>query len=535
MKTYNVWMALTVFQKLMLTLLGLTVVILIATLGLARWSFERGFLDYANALEQTRLEVVSGKLTELYFEAGGDWNKIPTEVLEANLHLLPKRENGRPLPPSRKDNAKETRDDDKAKLDNEEGLFSSEFGSAKIEDKDYLTNKPSLTDSSHHIGQTRPPKPKGANQAQGSGRPETSPTTALYDENHRFVAGDWMDETENLSIAIPIIALGKQIGELHSIPPRFFQSPLETEFSKQQLMRSIVIGSVALISAGLLSWMLATLFLNRHRYVLKAIKSLTRGDYSPKKLLVGRDEVGLLMEDINYLAKTLEENRDSRRRWLADISHELRTPLTILTGEIQSLKDGIREFDYAQICSLEQEINFMRKLTDDLYELSVSDIGGLNYEFKKIDLGNVLTTTCASYKNRALANDIKFDVSSFAQVFSGDSARLAQLFKNMLSNSLAYTDSPGLIEIKMLEQDEAVTIIFEDSAPGVKPDDCERLFNPLHRQDESRTRRRDGSGLGLAISRNIVEAHRGTIVASPSKLGGLKITITFPIMNGYKR
>ena len=501
MKTYNAWMALTVFQKLMLTLLGLTAVILIATLGLARWSFERGFLDYANALEQTRLEVVSNNLTELYFEAGGDWKKIPKESLESHLYLLPKRsgsDSERSLPP---------------------GIHKRQYDSATSYNKDPL-NADMGTPPAGRIG---------------INRDKAAPFTALYDENHSFVAGDWMDDAENLSIAIPIIAMGKQIGELHSIPPRFFQSPLETEFSKQQLMRSIVIGTVALISAALLSWMLATLFLNRHRYVLKAIKSLSRGDYSPKKLLSGRDEVGLLMEDINYLAKTLEENRDSRRRWLADISHELRTPLTILTGEIQSLKDGIREFDYAQICSLEQEINFMRKLTDDLYELSVSDIGGLNYEFKKIDLETVLTTTCASYKNRALANDIKFEVSSQSQVFSGDSARLAQLFKNMLSNSLAYTDSPGVIEIRMMTEDNQVTIIFEDSAPGVKPDDCERLFNPLHRQDESRTRRRDGSGLGLAISRNIVEAHRGKILASPSKLGGLKITITFPIINGYRR
>ena len=533
MKTYNVWMALTLFQKLMLTLLGLTAVILIATLGLARWSFERGFLDYANALEQTRLEVVANNLTELYFEAGGNWKKIPVERLEANLHLLPKRENANNHPFQINNSTSlleqhaqyqlpsEQTDEYARNFDSELDFEEIEAFSDRIDEVDHSEHFPDANhDNSSNIR---------------NNKSETSPVTALYDERHRFVAGDWMEEGESMSIAIPIIAMGKQIGELHSVPPRFFQSPLETEFSKQQLMRSVVIGSVALISAALLSWMLATLFLNRHRYVLKAIKSLTRGDYSPKKLLLGRDEVGLLMEDINYLAKTLEENRDSRRRWLADISHELRTPLTILTGEIQSLKDGIREFDYAQICSLEQEINFMRKLTDDLYELSVSDIGGLNYEFKKIDLETVLTTTCASYKNRALANDIKYDVSTVSQVFSGDSARLAQLFKNMLSNSLAYTDSPGVIEIRMTTEDNLVTIIFEDSAPGVKPEDCERLFNPLHRQDESRTRRRDGSGLGLAISRNIVEAHRGKIIASPSKLGGLKITITFPIINGYRR
>lgn len=68
-------------------------------------------------------------------------------------------------------------------------------------------------------------------------------------------------------------------------------------------------------------------------------------------------------------------------------------------------------------------------------------------------------------------------------------------------------------------------VTFEDSAPGVASEDCEALFDPLHRQDESCTRRGSGPSSGLTISRNIVEAHGGEIFAVPSVLGGLKICV----------
>lgn len=70
---------------------------------------------------------------------------------------------------------------------------------------------------------------------------------------------------------------------------------------------------------------------------------------------------------------------------MADISHELRTPVTILTGEIETMKDGIRPLDMHQVLSLDQEVTRLRRLIEDLYELSVSDIGGLRYSLGGMD------------------------------------------------------------------------------------------------------------------------------------------------------
>ena len=72
-------------------------------------------------------------------------------------------------------------------------------------------------------------------------------------------------------------------------------------------------------------------------------------------------------------------------------------------------------------------------------------------------------------------------------------------------------------------------ITFSDTPPSVPNDKLESLFEPLYREDESRTRRTSGAGLGLSICRNITQAHKGNVMAKPSSLGGLCIEITLPI------
>ena len=113
-------------------------------------------------------------------------------------------------------------------------------------------------------------------------------------------------------------------------------------------------------------------------------------------------------------------------------------------------------------------------------------------------------------------------------MISGDADRLAQVFANLLQNSLRYTDSPGRIEIGIKQVAGQVIVEWQDSAPGVPPEDLPRLTEHLFRVDGSRSRAGGGSGLGLAIADAIVQAHGGTLTASASRLGGLRIELRFP-------
>jgi two-component system sensor histidine kinase BaeS len=466
-------------NKLFLSFLGLTTLILIATLSLARWSFERGFLDFISGQETQRLQLVADDLITEYSAAGNSWIKIQQMGLDTYLRqhfntrgpLQAPNEPRRPPPNGRRSP--------------EQNEFS---------------------------------KPK-----------DIGPPTLLYDSANNSVSGDIRFAQQATYISLPLYLANEKIGELRSWPKAVSEGSLASAFSKEQLWTSMVIGLICLICAGFMSWLLTQVLLTPLKQVLSGVSKLSKGEYKLHFSHQRKDELGQLMDDVQNLSNVLDKNRSAKNRWFADISHELRTPLTILSGEIDALKAGIRPFDHQQLESLEQETIRLRHLVDDLYQLSLSDIGGLRYQFATINpsdcLAKVLGTMGRTIEDKGLSLQVECqqDLSLVA-----DSQRLEQLFVNLLNNALHYTDTPGRIEISLYRQQHNIIIEINDSAPGVNETECELLFAPLYRQDAARTRRSSGAGLGLSICRNIVEAHQGQIKALPNSLGGIGIHIELP-------
>jgi two-component system sensor histidine kinase BaeS len=483
-------MKFSITQKLVAAFLGLTLLVLIATLGLARWSFEQGFLDYVNALEQTRLGRVRTDLADEYLSAGSNWDSLTEQRFTALIFRSAPREPNSGPPP------------------------------------DGMQGPPG------DAGDYPPPRGMGP---QGPGA-HGFPPTALYDAAGNLVAGVNFAVVNALTTRVPIVLDGKAIGELHSEPTRHLSSPLETEFSRQQLNTSWILGILSLVLAFAISVLLARGLLAPIRRLIGSVAQLSSGDYSHRMNENRSDELGQLTEDLDRLGSTLEANQSSRKRLLADVSHELRTPLTVLTGEIEALKDGIRVFDEVQLESLDQEVRRLRILVDDLYSLSISDVGGLRYQFAPVDLAQCLQHAVDGIYKRASAVGIEVTLQhaedsavKIALPVEADTQRIDQLLQNILANSLAYTDAPGRVNVAMSRIEAAVLVTIDDTAPGVKPSDCEQLFDPLFRREVSRSRRTGGAGLGLAICRNIVAAHGGSILASPSAMGGLSIRIEIPL------
>ena len=110
-----------------------------------------------------------------------------------------------------------------------------------------------------------------------------------------------------------------------------------------------------------------------------------------------------------------------------------------------------------------------------------------------------------------------------------DKDHLDRLFSNLIENTLRYTDSPGELIISQQVGPKWLTLIFEDSAPGLTDEGLGLIFNRLYRAEKSRNRASGGSGLGLSICKQIVGNHGGTIISDHSETGGLKLTISLPI------
>ena len=175
------------------------------------------------------------------------------------------------------------------------------------------------------------------------------------------------------------------------------------------------------------------------------------------------------------------------------------------------------------------------RLVGDLFQLSLSDMGALTYRKENLDLASLLDETVESFRTRFSEKAISIILNRPPEgefKLFGDPGRLQQLFENLLSNSLKYTDHGGQVHIELERTEHMLTITWQDSAPGVGPTERERLFERLYRVETSRNRALGGAGLGLAICKKIVEAHEGTIVAESSDLGGVLFKIDLPPAGG---
>lgn len=335
------------------------------------------------------------------------------------------------------------------------------------------------------------------------------------------------------SIKVAIKSQQEIIGWVVSKKRGSMSGALERSFYEQQRHNFMWIVLWVTLLSFALAWALVRHFLTPLKRLESAANSLQEGDYSAQIEVIGEDELAALSKRFNELSRSLLHQKESREQWLADISHELRTPISVLKSEIEALQDGIRQAEPKYIDSLHHQVQNLSQLVNDLYQLSLSDAGMQFSLSEMVDVQEIIAISCTQYNLRCQENNIQlhtfFDPENNYKIH-GDSKSLTQLFSNLLENSLRYTDAPGQLNVQLKHQDKQLQICIEDSAPGVPNNALPKLFERLFRVDESRSRLSGGSGLGLSICQTIVQAHQGEMIATHSVLGGLAITITFPLV-----
>ena len=304
---------------------------------------------------------------------------------------------------------------------------------------------------------------------------------------------------------------------------------IDLRFQQSQFLAQLIIAVVAVMLAAFLVVRISGVLTRPLTRVARATHRLAGGDYATRVEVESGDEVGRLAQDFNQLAMTLERNEQLRREFMADVSHELRTPLGILNGQLEALEDGVMQPDAQTLRSLKSEVEHLNKLVGDLYDLSLADAGALAYRQTDMDLLPLLRTSVQVYGERFSQRGLTLTAQlPAAMPVHADDARLQQLFNNLFENSLRYTDAGGGLHLQASLQEQHWHLVFDDSAPGVPPEAMARLFERFFRVESSRNRASGGAGLGLAICRRIVDAHQGSIAASASPTGGLRVTVVLP-------
>jgi signal transduction histidine kinase len=201
-----------------------------------------------------------------------------------------------------------------------------------------------------------------------------------------------------------------------------------------------------------------------------------------------------------------------QRRLTADLAHELRTPLTALRGTFEALLDGVWEPTPERLASGFEEVGRLTALVEDLSLLT-----DIEWEYVKLrktgfDLADLLNATAARFKAEALQKGLTLELEVRSQIIHADYDRLGQVFVNILSNAIKYTDS-GSIIIRNVGKDVSIA----DTGIGIPSDALPHLFERFYRSDRSRARApggaSGGAGIGLTIAAALVNAHGGAIRA----------------------
>ena len=479
----------TIGIKLFMAFLAVALLVLGISAGLTRWNFQRGFLAYVDESEASRLQLFALRISQAY-EDDGSWDSL-REDRDRWLQLMG--------PPG-------------AELDLPRAV--REYDSGEAAPVGLLG--PALSNDDTPLAVSRDPL-------------AISPRIAVLDTAGSRLFGPV--PVPDPQFIQPIMSGGVIVGELRLNPLQTLANDIDVQFAAQQTRWIYGTSVLAMLMAAIAAMLIARHLVAPVRILTGGTRALADGKFEERIDVKSNDELGQLGKDFNDLAAKLEQHRSAQRQWIADISHELRTPLAILKGELQGVEDGVREPDEATVRSLVAETDRLEALVNDLYELSVSDVGALRYQKRRTDIVELLKETLEISASRYAAKNIKLDSnlpsrSVWVQV---DAARMVQLFTNILENSLRYTDEGGSCRVTCVRKNDELRIEFEDSEPGVPADSLPRLFERLYRVEDSRGRGTGGAGIGLAICRNIAEAHDATLAAEEGSLGGLLIRLTLPL------
>ena len=236
----------------------------------------------------------------------------------------------------------------------------------------------------------------------------------------------------------------------------------------------------------------------------------------------------------------LEQTRDtallaSRAKddFMAVLSHELRTPLTPSLMTLNALAEDERldEETREELDRVRRNVELEARLIDDLLDVTRITSGKLQLSPGHVDLHSLLVhilDTCRTeFQQKQITVTQRFEATRHWNY--GDSARLQQVFWNLIRNAVKFTPAGGRIEVTTKDAGDRIRIDITDSGIGITEDVLPKIFERFEQGGAGTTRQFGGLGLGLSICRAIVELHRGAIRAESRGRGwGSTFTVVLP-------
>lgn len=219
-----------------------------------------------------------------------------------------------------------------------------------------------------------------------------------------------------------------------------------------------------------------------------------------------------------------------RQEFVSNVSHEFQSPLSSIQGfskTLQTEKMSVEERNhYLQI--IEGESKRMSSLCKQLLTLASLDKEEKVLQIKEFNLQKQIKDVIfmLEWKWREKDIAVEFDVPDIT--IKGDENLLHQVWSNIFTNSIKFSNDGGTIEFFVEELESSVIISISDNGIGMEKEEMDRIFDRFYKVDTARARNVEGSGLGLSIVQKIVELHNGTVSVYSTKGEGTTVRVELP-------
>lgn len=242
--------------------------------------------------------------------------------------------------------------------------------------------------------------------------------------------------------------------------------------------------------------------------------------------------LGIAILGIFFSAQRAKAFAQRQVDFVSSVSHEFRTPLAVIYTAGENLADGVAKEDrqVSQYGTLiKAEGRKLSTMVEQILEFAGANSGRQKYHFVETNVAEVVRNAIDECRPIADAGgfDIKTDIASLPSI-KADSSAISRAVQNLILNSVKYSDGSRRITIAANNGGGVIKISVEDQGIGIAKSDLRQIFEPFYRAKDVVDAQIHGNGLGLSLVKQIVEAHRGKVMAESEVGNGSKFTIELP-------
>jgi len=225
-----------------------------------------------------------------------------------------------------------------------------------------------------------------------------------------------------------------------------------------------------------------------------------------------------------------EERRQVRFQFISVLAHELKSPLAAVEGFLELIVDPATNPDTELREQFVERslvrLRSMRKLINDLLDLTRIEAGVKKRELGEVDLGEVVQACIETATPQAHTQNVSIEVDAPQGLrLLADRGELEILMNNLLSNAIKYNRPGGWVKLRVEDRGQSLLLTVKDSGIGIAPADVERLFGDFVRIKTAQTRGIQGNGLGLSIVKKLAELYGGCVSVTSTPGVGTAFTV----------